>query len=112
MENFIYVLFGLCLLIPVIYTLSARAGTFLNPILNVIVMAYLVYCVVYHSTAAYIHRLPETPTEKEPVEQKPTQTLSNEQMKENFFDLINEMCVEEAKKGYALTSKILPLTAL
>jgi AraC-like DNA-binding protein len=106
-------------------------------------MAYIVYCVIFHSTTAYINRLPDAPVVADREKEKAT-PLSESQMKEicdkiteylqttkvyknsdlniavlsveveihpknisiaingylrkNFFELVNAMRVEEAKR--------------
>ena len=140
-----------------VYATNPRIGVWVIPILNSIVMAYLVYCVISHSTTAYINRLPDVPTaciersrNVPVVPQVPTvpNGIPTEQMKtiaekainylttsgaytnpdfslsmlsvetgisntnlsvsirgylnKNFFDLVNEMRVQEAKKRLPL----------
>jgi AraC-like DNA-binding protein len=130
-----------------VYATNPRIGVWVIPILNSIVMAYLVYCVISHSTTAYINRLPDVPTVPEvPTAPSPVERAGGEveRMKEichtithyletsqayknsdfslaalslqtgihhnnisaaingylqkNFFELINAMRVEEAKR--------------
>jgi len=136
------VFFVLFFVVLVAYVINPRTDAWLIPILNVIAMAYLVYCVVFHSTTAYINRLSDTPAVA--VKHEKTPSLPRQQMKEiceralnylassgaytnpdfslamlsvetaisprnlsyslndylkkSFFDLINEMRVEEAQK--------------
>jgi AraC-like DNA-binding protein len=145
--GFLIIFFVLFFVVFVAYMINPRTDAWLIPILNVAAMAYLVYVVMYHSTAAYLHRLPDPPAEQP----KPANgnsaaapTMTESQMKEicdrvaeylqtskayinpdfsihnlasetgiqwknisvaingylhkNFFDLVNEMRVEKAKR--------------
>ena len=140
--RFLTLFFILFFVVFTAYAINPRTDVWLIPILNTVAMAYLVYCVIAHSTTAYINRLPELQTVPQtqtvpqglPAEQMKTicekalnyltvsgaytnpdfsltmladntetslKNLSrsiNTHLKKNFFDLINEMRVEEAKK--------------
>jgi hypothetical protein len=43
------------------YAINPRTDTWVIPILNTVGMAYIVYCVLFHSTTAYLNRLPDAP---------------------------------------------------
>jgi hypothetical protein len=65
-EGFVYVWFGLSLSLPIIYAITAHKdmwidNVWINPVMNCLGMAYLVYTVIFHSTHAYINRLPDAP---------------------------------------------------
>ena len=142
--HFHIVFFALIFVVFAAYVINPRNDTWLFPILNVIGMAYLVYIVIFHSIAAYIHRLPDAATIEHSEKTAHQPTMTDEQMKEiclrvtdflqssgaytnpgltlsmlsaetgvtnknishsfntylkkNFFEIINEMRVEEAKK--------------
>jgi AraC-like DNA-binding protein len=141
--RFFIVYFILVLIAAAGYIINPRTDTWLIPTVVMAGMAYLVYCVIAHSTTAYINRLPDAPTVADKEKGKAAQ-MSDQQMKEicdkvmnyltasgeytnpdfslsmlsvetgispkyisgsinghlakPFFDLINEMRIEEAKK--------------
>jgi len=145
-QKFFIMFFSLFFITVVAYNISPRTDAWLCPIINATGTAYLVYIIVFHSTAPYIKRLPtpsNSPEGRElsprvrgglPIDQmreicdritdfltasgayiNPDFSLSmlavetgisprnlsyafNGYMNKNFFDLINEMRVEEAKK--------------
>ena len=154
MPRILAVFIGLVLIAAAAYIIYPRSDTWVIPIVNMLGMGYLVYCVISHSTTAYINRLPDGTGEKVETEKAGeigeirVGAMSKEQMKEvcdkvmnylttssaytnpdlslsmlsvetgishtnlsrsmngylkkNFFDIINEMRVEEAKKQLRL----------
>jgi AraC-like DNA-binding protein len=73
------VILGLFIALILVYIVAPEHGIWLNPILNILAMAYLVYIIVYHSTAPYLNRLPQAEiTAKTPA---PT-AMTTEQMHE------------------------------
>ena len=144
-QRFITLSFVLFFIVFLAYLINPISEAWLIPILNVILMAYLVYCVIHHSTTAYINRLPDAPTDTDESENTASSpTMSDSRMKEicdavtqylqtseaykncnliltdvshetgihhknistaingylrrNFFELVNGMRVEEAKR--------------
>jgi AraC-like DNA-binding protein len=149
--RFLAVYFGGFFIGFVIYAINPRTDTWLIPILNMVAMIYLVYCVIFHSTTDYMNRLPN---EKEKIGEaeetgeigkngirgglneaqmkeicekvmnylttshaytnsdfslamlaagtgtttKKISSSINGYLKKNFYDLINEMRIEEVKK--------------
>ena len=150
--RFLALFFGLFFAVFVAYAINPRTDTWLIPILNCVAMAYLVYCVIFHSTAAYLNRLPDVSetTDKHPVmsdsqmseicdavtqylqtsgayknsglslatlsvetniHSKNISIAINGYLHKNFFELVNEMRVDEAKRllrnlgdGYTIES--------
>jgi len=85
----------------VAYAIDSRTETWLCPILLMAVMAYLVYCVIYHSTTAYINRLPDEMREmgeKEEMGERGEErtALSSEQMKEICDKVMNYLTASGA----------------
>jgi AraC-like DNA-binding protein len=132
------------LIAGVLYILFPPTAVWVIPAANMAGIAYLVYCVIFHSTTAYINRLPTVYADAPSVERDKLEPLSEAQMKKvcdkaikfltttgaytnphfslsmlsaqigttnrnlsrsingylnkHFFDLINEMRIDEAKK--------------
>jgi AraC-like DNA-binding protein len=142
--SFLVVSFVLFFAVFVGYLINPRTDVWLIPILNMIVMGYLVFIVVKHSTSAYLNRLPDIPATDAQERESAAPAMSAEQMKEisdkvteylqsskayiapnfsihrlagetdiqwknistaingylhkNFYELVNEMRIEEAKR--------------
>ncbi|MDR0797056.1 MAG: helix-turn-helix domain-containing protein [Tannerella sp.] len=62
MPRFIAVYFSLVFISAVGYTIDPNTNVWLIPVANTVGMAYLVYCVIFHSTTAYINRIGEAPS--------------------------------------------------
>ena len=154
MPRILAVFIGLVLIAAAAYIIYPRSDIWVIPMVNMAGMTYLIYCVIFHSTTAYISRIetsPQLPSKEEefpPFERIKGGSLGEAQMKEvcdkvmnyltasgayinpdlslsmlsvaigishtnlsrsmngylkkNFFDIINEMRVEEAKKQLRL----------
>ena len=140
--NFLILFFALFFVIAVAYIIAPRTDAWLIPILNSIVLVYLVYNIIFHSTQPYINRIPAEKNEREKVDgqslmseaemkgvcdkvveyliisrayinpdfslstlssevgihQKNISTAINGYLHNNFFELVNGMRVEEAKR--------------
>jgi AraC-like DNA-binding protein len=59
-QRFQILFFALFFIVAIAYAIEPRTDIWLIPILNSIAMAYLVYIVIYHSTAPYLNRLQQT----------------------------------------------------
>ena len=62
--QFLIAFFVLFFIATVAYAINPRTDVWLIPILNIIAMSYLVYVVIYHSTAPYLNRIEEAPAEE------------------------------------------------
>jgi len=140
-QRFLTMFFVLFFVVFVAYAINPRTDAWLIPILNTVAMAYLVYCVVSHSTTAYTNRLPEADADQNvptvraegevermkeicdtitrylqtsrayknsdfslaalsvetKIHSKNISTAINGYLHKNFFELINEMRIDEAK---------------
>jgi AraC-like DNA-binding protein len=161
MPRILAVFIGLMLIAAAAYIIYPRSDIWVIPIVNMAGMTYLVYCVIFHSTTAYISRLPDETGEKAETEKAGeirVGAMSEEQMKEvcdkvmnylttsgaytnpdlslsmlavetgishtnlsrsmngylkkNFFDIINELRVEEAKKQLRLLDNNLTIDSV
>jgi YesN/AraC family two-component response regulator len=86
--------FGM-LITAVGYAIFPRSDTWLIPLVCTVGMAYLVYCVIFYSTTAYINRLPDTSANADKDKEKQT-SLSDLQMKEICDKVMNYLTASGA----------------
>jgi AraC-like DNA-binding protein len=99
--HFFIVFFVLFFVVFAAYAINPRTDVWLIPILNSVAMAYLVYCVIAHSTAAYINHLLEVPTV--PIPPAVPNSLPAEQMQEICHTVTQYLQTSEAYKNCDLT---------
>jgi len=151
MPRILAVFIGLVLIAAAAYIIYPRSDIWVIPMVNMAGMTYLVYCVIFHSTTAYISRIEAAPSNSPEggelfppfggikggssmkevcdtvmnyltaskaythpdfsvamlsvetgISTRNISTAINGHLGKNFFDLINEMRVEEAKKQLRL----------
>ncbi len=95
MPGFIIACFSLLVIMQIMYVTLPKAGLWLNPLLNLAGMSYLVYCVIRHSTI-YFNRLPDMSvgagkpdTDRGVAGNVSTSTMTSGQMKE-ICDTVTE----------------------
>jgi AraC-like DNA-binding protein len=137
--RFLVVFFVLYLMALLVYAIFPSTDSWCCPLVVVLIMAYLVYVVIYQSTAQYLSRLPDIPENNTPL---PTTVVAqmkdicdiviqylqttgaykncgltladlsngtginkgrisaaiNTHLKQNFFEVVNVMRIEEAKQ--------------
>ncbi|MDR3094986.1 MAG: AraC family transcriptional regulator [Bacteroidales bacterium] len=117
MLRFLTLFFALFFIVVAAYIIHPRTDVWLIPILNVVGMAYLVYCVVRHSAAGYIHRLPDAPddTPKSENSAAPREmngenpAMSADRMKEICDTVIQYLQTAEAYKNCDLSLAMLSM---
>ena len=103
-QRFITLSFVLFFIVFLAYLINPISEAWLIPILNVILMAYLVYCVISHSTTAYINRLPDVPQNTDKRENAASlPTMNDSQMKEICDKLTEYLLSTQAYKNIDLT---------
>jgi AraC-like DNA-binding protein len=118
-QGVVIVGFVLCSGVAIVYMVSAYDALWINPLLGVAGMTYLLYTAIRHSTFAYINRLPDIPAdthvaeiaaeppetvaepqaEPQPNGKTAAPTMSSEQMKEICDTVTEYLKTSEAYKN-------------
>ena len=80
-SSFITAFAGMFLMVFIAFAIDPASLAWVIPILNAVAMAYLVFVVIRHSTAAYLSRLPEVAAAA-PERESAAPAMSGEQMRE------------------------------
>jgi len=97
--KFLVVSFFAFVIAITIYCIDTRTEVWICPLMTCIAMIYLVYIVIYHSTAPYLNRLPEIA----PADVSTLPTMTAEQMKEICDTVTDYLKTAEAYRNSDLT---------
>ena len=89
-QRFIILSFVLFFIVFLVYLINPIAEAWVIPILNVILMTYLVYCVIYHSTTAYINRLSNVPADADKRENTASLPIMSDSQMKGICDTVTQ----------------------